>query len=80
MRRKFLLWMMLAVIAMDICEIIIHQELLDPWYTPIFMAFLTSLVILSLVIPKPLILRACGWILFLSILGWSAIVRNILVS
>jgi len=72
--------MMLAVIAMDVCEITIRGELLDPWYTPIFIAFLTGLVILSLVIPKPLILRACGWILFLSILSWSAIVRSVLVS
>jgi hypothetical protein len=80
LRRKFLLWMMLAVIAMDVCEIIIRQELLDPWYYPIFMAFLTGLVILSLAIPKPLILRACGWILFLSILSWSVVVRSVLVS
>ena len=80
LRRKFMQWMMLLVIAMDVCEIFIRQELFEPWYYPIFMAFLTGLVILSLVIPKPIILRACGWTLFLTILIWSAVVRSVLVS
>jgi hypothetical protein len=33
-----------------------------------------------LVIPKPSVMRASGWILAVSLLGWSVVVRSILAS
>jgi hypothetical protein len=80
LQRKFLFWTMLVVVIMDVVEAAIGGELFNPWYYPLFMAFLASLVIVPLTIPRPAVLRACGWILFVSILVWSTIVRGVLVS
>ena len=80
LQRKFMLWAMLAVIGLDVAEVIVRNELLDPWYYPPFMALLAGIVIAPLVFPRPAVLRASGWTLFLLVLVWSVVVRSILIS
>ena len=80
LQRKFMLWMMLSLSAIDIVETSIRGDLFNPWYYLVFIAWVAGLVILALVLHRPAVLRAVGWILFVSVVTWSAIVRNILVS
>jgi hypothetical protein len=80
LQRKFMLWMMLSVCAVDVVETSIRGDLFNPWYYPVLIAWLAGLVLLALAVPRPAVLRAVGWILFVSVVTWSAIVRNTLVS
>jgi hypothetical protein len=80
LRRKFLLGAMLTVSLNDVIETSLRGELFDPWYYLMFIGYISGLVILAMVVPRPSILRATGWILFVSVLTWSVIVRTVLVS
>ena len=79
LRRKFMLWTMLTIILLDVGEAALGGELFNPWYYLVFMAFLLGLVVAPLVLAKPVVLRVCGWILFITVLSWSVVVRTLLV-
>lgn len=80
LRRKFLLGAMLTVSLIDVVETSIRGNLFDPWYYLLFIGYISGLVIVAMLLPRPAVLRAIGWILFSSILIWSTVVRNVLVS
>jgi len=80
LRRKFMLWTMLAICVLDVGEATIGGELFEPWYYLVFMGFIFSLVAAPLVLPKPVVLRVSGWLLFFAVLIWSVVVRTFLVS
>jgi hypothetical protein len=80
LRRKFMLWTMLTVATVDVLETSLRGALFDPWYYLILIAWMIGLIVLALVLPRPAVLRAVGWILFATVLSWSTIVRSILLS
>ncbi len=80
LRRKFLLSAMLAIVVIDVGETIMRGELFTPWYYLIFIGYLATVVIVTMLIRTPMAMRISGWLLFGSILTWSAAVRNILSS
>jgi hypothetical protein len=80
LQRKFLLTSVLATVALDIGEKIVLGNLFEPWYYLIFMLYMAVVTALPLVIPKPSVMRACGWILAVGVLLWSVVVRSVLAS
>ena len=80
LQRKFVLAAVLATVAMDVGVKIVEGNLFEPWYYLIMILYIVVLTALPLVIPKSSIMRACGWILAVSVLAWSVIVRSVLVS
>ena len=69
-----------AAMLLDIAEGAIRGELFDPWYYLLFMGGIMVLAAIPLVMPRPAVVHAMGWILFVIILSWSAGVRTFLVS
>jgi hypothetical protein len=80
LQRKFLLASVLSTCALDVGEKIVLGNLFEPWYYLIMILYIVVLTVLPLAMPKPLVMRACGWILAASILLWSVIVRSVLAS
>jgi len=80
LQRKYLLWSFLAVIALDVGENYVRGSLFDPWYYLLMILYMVILTILPLVNSRPSVMRACGWILAVSVLAWSVVVRSILAS
>ena len=80
LQRKYLLWSFLAVVALDVGENYVRGSLFDPWYYLLMILYMVILTILPLVNSRPSVMRACGWILAVSILAWSVIVRSVLAS
>jgi len=74
------LWSILAVAALDVGENYVRGDLFEPWYYLLMILYIVILTVLPLVNPKPSIMRACGWILAVSILAWSVVVRSVLAS
>ena len=80
LQRKFLLGSVITATVFDVGENYVRGDLFDPWYYLLMILYLVVMTTLPLVIPKPSVMRACGWILAVSMLGWSVIVRSVLVS
>lgn len=80
LQRKFLLVSVLATTALDVGEKVVLGNLFEPWYYLVMILYMVVLTALPLAIPKPSVMRACGWILAVSIAGWSVIVRSVLES
>ena len=80
LQRKFLLVSVLAAAVLDVGENFVRGNLFDPWYYLLMILYVVTLTTLPLVIPKPSVMRASGWILAVSILCWSVIVRSVLAS
>lgn len=78
LREKFVLWSALALTFFDAGENFIRESLFDPAYYPLKILLLVVLISLPLLIPKPAVMRLCGWILAVSMLAWSIVVRNVL--
>lgn len=80
LQRKFLLVSVLSMIVLDVGEKIVLGNLFEPWYYLIMMLYMAVLAALPLAISKPSVMRACGWILAVSVLVWSVIVRSVLAN
>ena len=80
LQRKFVLVSVLAAAALDVGENIVRGNLFDPWYYLIFVSYVVILTVLPLVIAKPWVMRASGWILAVTLLIWSVLVRSVLAS
>ena len=80
LQRKFVLASVLAMCALDVGEKIVIGNLFEPWYYLIMILYIVVVTALPLVIPKSSVMRACGWILAVSVLAWAVIERNVLVS
>jgi hypothetical protein len=80
LQRKFVLGSVLVMTAMDIGENYIRDSLFDPWYYLLLMLYISVLTTLPLLISKPWVMRASGWILAISVLIWSVVVRSLLVT
>jgi len=80
LRRKFVLVSVLVAAVLDVGENYVRGNLFEPWYYLLMMLYLVILTSLPLVIPKPWVMRAAGWILAVSLLVWSVVVRSVLAS
>lgn len=80
LQRKFLLGTVIATCVIDVGENAVRGDLFDPWYYLIMILYVVTLSGLPLLIPKPSVMRICGWILAVTMLGWSVVVRSILAS
>jgi len=80
LQRKFVLASVMAAAVLDVGENYVRGNLFDPWYYLLMILYVLILAALPLVIPKPSVMRASGWILAVSLLGWSVVVRSILAS
>ena len=80
LQRKFVLSSVLAAAVLDVGENFVRGNLFDPWYYLLMILYVVILAALPLVIAKPSIMRACGWILAVSLLVWSVVVRSMLAS
>jgi len=80
LQRKFVLVSVLAAAALDVGENYVRGNLFDPWYYLLMILYVVIFTTLPLVISKPSVMRASGWILAVSLLTWSVVVRSILAS
>jgi hypothetical protein len=80
LQRKFVLASVMAAAVLDVGENYVRGNLFDPWYYLLMILYVLILAALPLVIPKPSVMRTSGWILAVSLLGWSVVVRSILAS
>jgi hypothetical protein len=80
LQRKFVLVSFLAISALDVGESLIRGDLDGPWYYFLMISYLMILAVWPLVMPKPWVMRVSGWILAISLLIWSVVVRSILAS
>ena len=72
--------MLLSIVVIDVGETTFRGELFTPWYYLIFMGYLITVVVTAMLLLTPMAMRISGWLLFGSILTWSALVRNVLSS
>ena len=80
LQRKFVLSSVLAMCVMDVGENYVRGNLFEPWYYLMMILYIVILTVFPLVIPKPWAMRVSGWILAISLLIWSVVVRSILAS
>ncbi len=80
LQRKFMLSTVIATAVFDVGENFVRGNLFEPWYYLLMILYIVIVTGLPLVIPKPSVMRASGWILAVSMLGWSVIVRSVLAS
>jgi hypothetical protein len=80
LQRKFLLFSVMGAAVIDMGETLVRGELFEPWYYPALIISILTLASLPLLFPRPAVMRACGWILAIGMLGWSLIVRAVLVN
>ncbi len=80
LQRKFVLVSVLAAAALDVGENYVRGNLFEPWYYLLMISYLVILTVLPLAIPKPWVMRVSGWILAVSMLIWSVVVRSVLAS
>ena len=80
LQRKFLLVSVLAMYAIDVGETFVRGDLFEPWYYLLLILFMAILTALPLVFSMPWVMRVSGWILAVSLLIWSVVVRSVLAS
>lgn len=80
LQRKFLLGSVLAMYALDVGETFVRGDIFSPWYFLLLMFYMSILTVLPLIISKPWVMRVTGWVLAITLLVWSVVVRSILAS
>ena len=80
LQRKFVLITLLIVAAMDAGEKIFRGDFFNPWFYPLLILYVFAFAALPLIVAKPWAMRVSGWILAVSILAWSVVVRSVLSS
>ena len=80
LQQKFVLLTLLAAAALDAGEKIVRGDFFDPWYLPLFFLYFVVFVALPLIVDRPWIMRMSGWILAVSMLIWSVVVRSVLAG
>ena len=80
LQRKFLLVSVLATCTLDVGENFVRGDVFEPWYYLLLMSYLMILTAIPLVIYRPWIMRVIGWVLAVSLLIWSVVVRSLLAS
>ncbi|MEP5766473.1 MAG: hypothetical protein ABJ308_17865 [Halieaceae bacterium] len=78
LQRKFVLTSIMAMSALDVGEKIVLGTLFEPWYYLVMITYIVVFAGLPLLIPRPQVMRACGWILAVSVIAWSVVVRSAL--
>ena len=78
LQQKFVLVALLTVAILDCGEKLVRGDFLNPWYYPLMILYIIAFVTLPLVVGKPWAMRISGWILAVSMLAWSVIVRSVL--
>ena len=79
-QRKILIVSIIVMGILDIGEKIVRGELFEPWYYLFMILYVIILAAAPLVMAKPWVMRASGWILAGSMLTWSVVVRGVLAS
>ena len=80
LQRKFVIASFYTVAALDIGENYVRGNLFEPWYYLILIFYLSVVAALPLLISKPWAMRFSGWVLAVSLLIWSIVVRSVLSS
>ena len=80
LQRKFVIVSFLATAALDIGENYVRGNLFEPWYYLLMISYFVIFAVLPLVISKPWVMRVSGWIMAVSLLIWSVVVRSVLAS
>jgi len=80
LQRKFVIVSFLATAALDVGENYVRGNLFEPWYYLLMISYFVIFAVLPLVIPKPWVMRVSGWIMAVSLLIWSVVVRSVLAS
>jgi hypothetical protein len=78
LQRKFVLVALLGVALLDAGEKLVRGDFFNPWYFPLFIFYLIFFISLPLAIDRPWVMRFSGWLLAVSLLAWSIVVRGIL--
>lgn len=79
-QRKFVPASFLALAALDVGENYLRGTMFEPWYYLIMVAYFVTFAIMPLVFAKPWVMRISGWIMAVSFLVWSVVVRGVLTS
>ena len=80
LQRKAFLMLFVVLGVFDIGEKIVRGDLFEPWYYPLMILYLMVLAVAPLVFKRPWVMRASGWILAVSVLTWSVVVRSVLAG
>jgi hypothetical protein len=80
LQRKFVIVSFLATAALDVGENYVRGNLFEPRYYLLMISYFVIFAVLPLVIPKPWVMRVSGWIMAVSLLIWSVVVRSVLAS
>lgn len=78
LQRKAVLTSLIALGVLDIGEKIVRGDLFEPWYYLLMILYVIFLAAAPLVSDRPWVMRASGWVLAVSMLAWSIIVRGVL--
>jgi hypothetical protein len=78
LQRKSVLTSLLVLGVLDMGEKIVRGDILEPWYYPLMILYIMTFAAAPLVFDRPWVMRVSGWVLAVSLLTWSVIVRGVL--
>ena len=80
LQRKFVPASLITLAVLDIGEKYTLGDIFDPWYYLLMVAYIVVLAALPLVVSKPWAMRFSGWVLAVSMIIWSVVVRGVLAG
>ena len=80
LQRKSVLTSLLVLAALDVGENIVRGDIFEPWYYLLLVLYVVTLAAAPLVFDRPWVMRASGWVLAVSMLTWSVVVRGVLAG
>ena len=80
LQRKSVLASIIALGILDIGEKIVRGALFEPWYYLLMILYVMTFAAAPLISAKPWVMRASGWVLAVSMLTWSVVVRGMLAA
>ena len=78
LQKKAVLASIIALGVLDIGEKWVRGDLFEPWYYLLMIFYIITLAAAPVVFARPWVMRASGWILAVSMLTWSVVVRGVL--
>ena len=80
LQRKSVLASIIALGILDIGEKIVRGDLFEPWYYLLMIFYVIAMAAAPLISKRPWVMRASGWVLAVSMLTWSVVVRGMLAA
>lgn len=80
LQRKSVLVSFIVLVLLDIGEKVVGDSLFEPWYYLLMTLYIMLLLGTALVFDRPWIMRVVGWVLAISMLTWSIVVRGVLAN